>query len=210
MDHDAIKSAFLAALDRGLHERPAAERARGVRELLGALASPEREAEVLSLLESHLASDDFLESSALDDAGLAVQDRAPMVPVVKLVFGLGYDKTRVAEYAAVLDHARRLGLGQGELARLLESTKGGLKALVAEERRLRKQDSGTQSAGTRQDKLLAKLRAMPGRTMADIPTSGSEITLLVARRSEGGRIEILGEVDDEPALIEKAARRLVG
>lgn len=146
----------------------------------------------------------------LDDAGLAVQDRAPMVPVVRLVFGLGYDKTRVAEYAAVLDHARRLGLGQGELARLLESTKGGLKALVAEERRLRKQERGRPSAATRQEKLLAKLRAMPGRTMAEIPTSGSEITLLVARRTEGGRIEILGEVDDEPVLIEKAARRLVG
>ncbi|MDX2017742.1 MAG: serine/threonine-protein kinase [Planctomycetota bacterium] len=85
MDHDAIKSAFLAALDRGLHERPAAERARGVRELLGALASPERESEVLSLLESHLASDDFLESSALDDAGLAPGvTAAPVQPGTRL------------------------------------------------------------------------------------------------------------------------------
>jgi hypothetical protein len=146
----------------------------------------------------------------LDDAGLAVQERAPMVPVVKLVFGMGYDKTRVAEYVAALDHARRLGLKHGELAPLLERMPGGLKALVAEERRLRKLDSGRPATGTRQDKLLARLRAMPGRTIEDIPTSGSEIALLVVRRSEGGRIEILGEVDDEPALIEKAARRIVG
>ncbi len=152
--------------------------------------------------------DDYL--TLLDDAGIAVQDRAPMVPVVRLVFGLGYDKTRVAEYAAVLGHAHRLGLGQGELTRLLEQTPGGLKALVAEERRLRKQESGKPESAGRQDKLLARLRAMESRPIEDIPSSGAEFTLLVARRTQGGRIEILGEVGDEPALTEKAARRLVG
>ncbi len=146
----------------------------------------------------------------LDDAGIAVQDRAPMVPVVRLVFGLGYDKTRVAEYAAVLGHACRLGLGQGELSRLLEQTPGGLKALVAEERRLRKQETGKPETSARQDKLLAKLRAMESQGIEDIPSSGAEFTLLLARRNDFGRIEILGEIGDEPALTEKAARRLVG
>jgi len=150
---------------------------------------------------------DYLE--IIEDAGLVVQDRAPMAPVVRLVFGLGYDKTRVAEYSAVLDHAHRLGLGQGELSRLLEQTPGGLKALVAEERRLRKLESGKQDDSARQDKLIARLRALPGCAIEDIPTSGAEFTLLFARRTEGGGIEIIGEVDDEPALIEKAARRLV-
>jgi hypothetical protein len=145
----------------------------------------------------------------LDDAGITVQDRAPMVPVVRLVFGIGYDKTRVAEYAAVLDHAHRLGLGRGGLAQLLDQTPGGLKALVAEERRLRKLGSGKPDCNARQDRLLATLRAMPACPIEAIPTSGSEFTLLVARRSESGHIEILGEVGDEPALIEKAARRLV-
>ncbi|MCB2048426.1 MAG: hypothetical protein KDE32_09390 [Novosphingobium sp.] len=145
----------------------------------------------------------------LSDTGLAVQDRAPMVPVVKLVFGINYDKTRVAEYAAALDHARRLDLGQGGLARLLAETPGGLKALVAEERRLRKLASGSTSTETRQEKLIARLRKMEGLHFEDLATSGAEFTLLVARRTPGGHIEILGEVDDEPALIEKAARRLV-
>src|SRR5690606_19651274 len=45
------------------------------------------------------------------EAGLTVQDRAPLTPIVKLVFGADYDKTRLTEYAAVLGHARRLGLG---------------------------------------------------------------------------------------------------
>ena len=133
-----------------------------------------------------------------------------MVPLVRLVFGLGYDKTRVAEYAAVLEHAHRLALAHGELARLLEQTPGGLKALVAEERKLRKLEAGKPDANARQDRLLAKLPTMQSVAIADIPTSGAEFTLLFARRTEGGRIEILGEVDDEPAMIEKAARRLVG
>ncbi len=38
----------------------------------------------------------------LADAGLSTQDRAPMTPVVKLVFGADYDKTRLTEYAAAL------------------------------------------------------------------------------------------------------------
>jgi len=145
----------------------------------------------------------------LEDSGIAVQDRAPMVPIVRLVFGAGYDKTRVAEYAAVLDHADRLGLGQGGLASLLAETTGGLKALVAEERRLRKLASGKPDVEARQDALIAKLRAMQGHTLDDVPTSGVEFTILVARRTPGGGVEILGEVDDQPALIEKAARRLV-
>ncbi len=153
-------------------------------------------------------ADDY--NAMLVDAGLTVQDRAPMVPLVRLVFGIGYDKTRVAEYAAVLEHARRLALGHGELARLLEQTPGGLKALVSEERKLRKLEAGKPNSGKRQDRLIAKLRAMQSVAIADIPTSGAEFTLLMARRNEGGRIEILGEVDDEPAMIEKVARRLVG
>src|SRR5690606_21946521 len=43
----------------------------------------------------------------LADAGFGVQNRAPMTPVVKLVFGADYDKTRVTEYATALAHAHR-------------------------------------------------------------------------------------------------------
>src|SRR3546814_17267444 len=50
----------------------------------------------------------------LDDAGLRAQERAPMTPVVKLVFGANYDKTRLAEYACALGHAKEAGVGRGE------------------------------------------------------------------------------------------------
>jgi len=59
-------------------------------------------------LAAREAPEDYAELIA--ESGLAVQDRAPMTPVVKLVFGHDYDKTRLTEYAAVLTHAHRLGL----------------------------------------------------------------------------------------------------
>ena len=46
------------------------------------------------------APEDYAE--LLDDAGLKAQARAPMTPVVKLVFGVHYDKTRLTEFAAAL------------------------------------------------------------------------------------------------------------
>jgi hypothetical protein len=157
-----------------------------------------------------LAAQDHREEylEILADCGLAAQNRSPMTPIVKLVFGIGYDKTRVAEYAAVLDHARRLGLGHAGLTGLLSKTPGGLKALVSEERRLRKLESGKSASEDRDEALARKLRAMRGQRIEDLSTSGAEFTLLVARRTPGGPIEILGEVDDEPALVIKAARRL--
>ena len=46
-------------------------------------------------LAAHDAPDDFAE--LVTDSGLTVQDRAPMTPVVKLVFGADYDKTRLTK-----------------------------------------------------------------------------------------------------------------
>ena len=51
-------------------------------------------------------------------AGITVQSRAPMTPIVKLVFGVDHDKTRLTEYAAVLAYARRIDLAAGNAARL--------------------------------------------------------------------------------------------
>jgi hypothetical protein len=63
----------------------------------------------------------------LADAGLKAQARAPMTPVVKLVFGAAYDKTRLTEFAAALSWARRHDLGAGNLPAALEGFAGGLK-----------------------------------------------------------------------------------
>lgn len=145
------------------------------------------------------------------DSGLTVQDRAPMTPVVKLVFGADYDKTRLTEYASALGHARRLGLGRGELAGYLAVAPGGLKGVVNEERRLRREETGKAAEReTPREALLRKLRALDHAPLDAVAAEGSEFTLLVARRLPDGTVVLLGEVADDVPLLERAARRLLG
>ena len=145
------------------------------------------------------------------DSGLTVQDRAPMTPVVKLVFGADYDKTRLTEYAAARAHAHRLELPRGSLTDYLRGAEGGLKGVVRAERQLRRAESGkADPAMDSREALAAKLREMPAVSLADIAPYGSEFALVMIRRSEDGELVILGEVPEDAALVEKAAKKLVG
>ena len=145
-------------------------------------------------------------------AGLTVQDRAPKTPLVKLVFGATYDKTRLTEYAAVIGHGHRLGLGGGTMAEFLMAAPGGLKGLVAAERRLRREEEGTNAAPRQnpRERLARKLRKLEHSPLVDVASEGSEFTLLVARRLADGQVVLLGEVADDGPLFERAARRLIG
>lgn len=111
-------------------------------------------------------------------AGLAPQPRAPLLPLVKLVFGADYDKTRLTEYATALAHAERLGLRRGELARHLARVSGGLKGVLAEERRLR-------TAEARKHRR---------------PASTEALTLCLARRLPDGSLQAVREVADSSLL----------
>lgn len=156
------------------------------------------------------APDDFAELVA--DSGLTVQDRAPMTPVVKLVFGADYDKTRLTEYASALGHAHRLALPRGALASYLAAAPGGLKGVVNEERRLRREESGKSAdAGlSPQEALARKLRELDHAPLHAVASEGSEFTVLVARRLPTGEVVLLGEVADDMSLLERAARKLLG
>ena len=161
-------------------------------------------------LAAHAAPQDYAE--LIEDAGLTVQDRAPMTPVVKLVFGHDYDKTRLTEYAAVLTHAHRLRLERGTLARLLTETEGGIKAIVKAERRLRREEQGkpVEDAHAVREALAAQLRALEAITLEHLDGAGPEFALVLVRRDEIGCAEILAEVPEDVALIERAVRRLAG
>ena len=134
-----------------------------------------------------------------------------MTPVVKLVFGADYDKTRLTEYAAALEQAHRVGLERGALADYLGAALGGLKGVVAEERRWRKQASGKPVAPREAPRkgLARKLRKLEPVSLADLATEGQEFALLVARRLPDGQVVVLGEVPDDVALLEKAAKKLL-
>ena len=145
------------------------------------------------------------------DAGLTVQDRAPMTPVVKLVFGADYDKTRLTEFAAALDQAHRVGIARGSLGAFLSAAPGGLKGVVNEERRWRKAASGKslEPREAPRETLARKLRKLDTIALRDLASEGQEFTLLVARRLPSGEVVVIGEVPDELALLERAARKLI-
>ena len=159
------------------------------------------------------APDDYAE--LLAEAGLSVQERAPMTPVVKLVFGADYDKTRLTEYAAVLSHAHRLTLERGALAHFLEGYEGGLKAVVKAERRMRRGDVGelaepAPNPAALREALAQALRDLAALTLEDLDGGGPEFALVLVRRDEVGCVEILGELPEDIAAIEQAATKLVG
>ena len=157
------------------------------------------------------APEEFAEMLA--DAGLPRQDRAPMTPVVKLVFGADYDKTRLTEYAAALTHAQRIGLAPGQLAAFLEDAEGGLKGVVAAERRCRRADAGQPLRPQRSQPragLARRLRALPAQSLATLDPVGAEFALVLVRRDGAGEALLLGELRADAALLDKAARQLLG
>jgi hypothetical protein len=161
-------------------------------------------------LAAQAAPEDYAE--LLADSGLTVQERAPMTPVVKLVFGHDYDKTRLTEYAAVLSHAHRLELEQGSLADFLGQTEGGLKAVVKAERRLRREEQGKpiEDASAVREALAEKLRELEAITLEALDGAGPEFALVLIRRDEVGCAELVAELPEDIAQLERAARKLVG
>ena len=161
-------------------------------------------------LAAAAAPEDYAELIA--ESGLTMQDRAPMTPVVKLVFGADYDKTRLTEYATALSHAQRIGLARGSLAGYLSAAPGGLKGVVTEERRLKREESGKQDEPrlTPREALARKLRLLDHAPLDSVESEGAEFTLLVARRLPTGEVVLLGEVADDVPLLEKAAKKLLG
>jgi len=151
-------------------------------------------------LAADAAPEDYAE--LLDDAGIKAQARAPMTPVVKLVFGPQYDKTRLTEFAAALAWAKREGVAEGALAERIEAFPGGLKGVVAAERAARR----PAARPDRWAELRAALHAAPPLARVDIAVAGEEeFVLLVARREAAG-LAILAPVSD-PRLVEQAIRK---
>ena len=153
-------------------------------------------------LAAEASPDDYAE--ILEDAGLKAQDRAPMTPIAKLVFGAGYDKTRLTEFAAALSFARREDVGAGAFQTFLEGFAGGLKGVVEAERRLRRPESRTNGAAA----IVNEIRAAAPLAFLDIDRGGAEeFVLLVARREPDGTLAVVAPVSHDQALVERAVRR---
>ena len=147
--------------------------------------------------------DDYAE--LLADAGLTAQARAPMTPIVKLVFGIGYDKGRLTEFAAALSHGDRLGIAAGGFGGWLEGFAGGLKGVVKAERLAR----APAPRADRTEAARAALRTAEPRARVEIEAGEGEFVLLLARRAGGQALDVLGAVEDD-ALLAGAIRKAAG
>lgn len=187
---DAARQSAESARDADLRTREALYQAIGRAHdfALVAAKNPEDYAEILS------------------DAGLKAQERAPFTPIVKLVFGAGYDKTRLTEFATALQFADRNAVPMGGLAEILGNYDGGLKGIIAAERRAKKVASGQHVAATPADPR-PRLRSARARDLSEFAGSGEEFVLLVARREADGNVAIVGAVEADAAMTEKALRK---
>ncbi len=138
----------------------------------------------------------------LEESGVKAQARAPMTPIVKLVFGIDYDKARLTEFAAALSFGQRQEIALGAFQDFIEKQPGGLKALVAAERQARRPEP---KADTKSEAARARLRSAPSISLAEVPAA-EEFALVVTRRGADGRHELVAIIEDE-ALIERAIRR---
>ncbi len=144
--------------------------------------------------------DDYAE--LLEESGVKAQARAPMTPIVKLVFGIDYDKARLTEFAAAMSYGQRRQVAAGGFQQFIEQQPGGLKALVAAEREARRPEP---RADTKGEAARARLRSAPSITLEDVPAD-EEFAVVITRRSADGTHEPVAIVDDE-ALVERAIRR---
>ena len=167
--------------------------------LYGALAS------ALTLFEgAQLNPEDY--NAMLSEHGVRAQARAPYTPVLKLVFGASYDKTRLTEYAAALSYAVRMGQTSAELAEFLKAVPGGIKGCVQQERAYKRGAEGTH-AHARQVESEDTLRAMPAVNLSDLE-SDEEFCMVLARRKKGGGIEALGRTDLSKTALDAAVRHM--
>ena len=139
----------------------------------------------------------------LSDSGITAQERAPMTPVVKMVFGTDYDKTRLAEYGLALAHGKRIGLAQGAMFGFLESHAGGLKGVVVAERTRRRPAAKLPL----DDDLQTRARLITPKGIIEI-SGDDEFIILVARRLDPDHVAVLGPVSYDEALVKKALRQL--
>lgn len=151
--------------------------------------------------------DDFAELMA--DAGLKPQSRAPMTPIVKLVFGAGCERSRIAEYAAILSYAQEQGFAAGALEPYLAAYDGGIKNLLRDIRCRRRPDSagGGHAALTAEaDALRAAIPAATIACHANIKAE-QEFVLLIGRVTKDGQIAVVGHSEADENLVEKAMRK---
>ena len=141
-------------------------------------------------------------------AGIGLQVRAPFTPIVKLVFGVDYDKTRLSEYATALCYAHRNNRTAETVKSFIETHEGGIKGCVKAERAARRSEKGAR----RDDLEVARdiLRQTPaiGR-IPDANPGKAEFVVMLGRRAgdDDGTIDVLRVLDEKRSAVEAIVKR---
>jgi hypothetical protein len=146
--------------------------------------------------------------SILAAQGLKVQKRAPFTPLLKLVFGKTYDKTRLTEYASALAYAARQGVSVEAFTEFLINQPGGIKGCVKAERAARRSESGTK-AFDRQEKALEELRKTKSLASLKLENvlGAQEFELVLVRKKSENKFDVLGLADVSNETLDAVIRR---
>ncbi len=144
----------------------------------------------------------------LRENGLSAQARAPFTPIIKLLLGRGYDKTRVAEYSTALQFAERHGLKGASLRSFFQGLPGGIKGCVRMERSIRKVSRG-EAADPALAAALKWLEGQPAKGQASVPSDEDYVFLLAKKGHDEGIYDVIRKVDmatnDKRRYLKKAA-----
>ncbi len=169
-------------------------------------------ADALALYEAAQQDPDAYKQM-LAEAGIRQQARAPLTPVIKLIFGPQYDKTRITEYATALIYAIDEGQTSATVKEFIAGHDGGIKGCVRQARRARRAARGGQSVKAL-DKAVERLRGAPalGSTTLDRDLSEeNEFMLLLGRSRPGegidGLVDIVAVLDEKEASLETFLKR---
>lgn len=161
-------------------------------------------AQALGFYEATLEDPPSLET-LLKNSGLKMQKRAPITPLLKLIFGKDYDKTRITEYAAALSYARRNGESPQTVSAFFSNTPGGIKGCVKLERIDRRAAGGNKTTD-RYENAKELLRSNTPLSFEDVSFDG-EFGLLLVRKDESGNIDLVKNISDKEANIESIIKK---
>ncbi len=143
--------------------------------------------------------DDY--AALLAESGIVAVPRSPTTALAKLIFGVTYDKTRVAEFVCAIDYALEQALAPGALIEHLHALPGGLKALVAAYRAAKRGETATPAeppqALIKARRALAQ--AMP-RAADSVAVDEAGLAIVVMRREADGRLVPVAALDGEDRL----------
>lgn len=137
---------------------------------------------------------------------LREQERAPFTPIMKLIFGKTYDKTRLTEYAAAVSWAWRQGVESHEVAHFIAHHPGGIKGCVKDERREKRRQKG--QIIDEIEPIKAALKQQEALLVTDLGAPDSEeFVVLLGRRNDAGKIEIVKVLNEAKPTLDDLIKR---